>query len=345
MKLHFSKTPASALLITFFLMALLITAGIGVSTMVLSDVVTVRTVVGGAQARYAAEGMAEYGLKILKDKLPGYEVLDEIQTFKTGAEGFLTIAAREAVVPCSVNNDDEGEAVWRRLAFNESVQLPLFAETDTGQEKIDQFYVEFYLGDSEGNPVLDPIFQNVDVLRWKILGLLGDNTEAISEFIPIDGVNTTPENPTLFGSDPNYVINQDYFYAKYYALDSNGNSYTFFPHYPILDFLRNHEFNYLVMTNVVQVTSPSPENFFIYFKLHSTVPGVDAVCEFVDMDTVGDATYGEARQSVETVVKEGENLPVYDFVLYHTSGEIVEAPLVPVFDLDFDPFTRSLPGL
>lgn len=295
-----TKHPASALLISFFVMSLLVVVSLGVSLMVLQDTSRMRTVVGGAQARYAAEGMTEQGLKILKDHLPGYES-EESYVFSTGAEGELSILAREASVPCSVR-----EAEWRRLSFNESVQLALFAETESGEEKLEDFYVDFYVGDEEGNPTRA---RDVDVLRWKILGRTADGlTESISEYIPMD------ENTfTQFGTSAKFS------YAKYYALSSNGQSYIFYESYPIKTFIEEHATNYLTLTNVTD------EDHYLYVRLNSADATNESTCEYVTLASTADVDFGSARQSVKTVVREGENLPVFDFVLYHTSGKREES--------------------
>ncbi|MBU0981719.1 hypothetical protein KKC94_03420 [Patescibacteria group bacterium] len=330
--IKFQDRSASALLLSFFLMTLLILVGLGVSVLVQKDVLAVRTVVGGMQARYAAEGMSELGLRMVKDNLPGYELEkgEKELSFGTVSLASLQISAREDTVPCSVRNDANGEPVWRRLSYNESVQLPLFAAGDLVPEKIQNFYVEFYIGDENGNPVN---LQGADVLRWKILGMKDNRTEAISEFIPLDGLNYLPENPTYFGSVlPTAAANDGYLYAKYTELGPIGQPVRFYPRMSIFQFVQEHSFNYLVMTNVVNVNNP--ERFYIFFKLHSGVgSNTPVVCEYVTINTNAKTSYGEASQSVNTIVKEGENLPVFDFALYHTSGKVEkEAVKTPMFN-------------
>lgn len=327
-----SKKPASALLLSFFLMSLLIVLGLSVSLLVIKDVQAVRTVMGGTQARYAAEGMTELGLKILKDKLPGYEVESGTleHEFSGGAKASLEINARENTVPCSVRNNENGESVWRRLAYNESVELPLFASGQKNSYNIENFYVEFYVGSEDGTEIDS---RDIDVLRWKILGIKKNGiSEAISEYIPLDGVKFTPENPTYFGSHAPVAAREGYSNAKYTELGPVGGRVFFIPNFPIKTFLERHEYSYLIMTNVVQ--AKNPENYFIFFKLHSTVPSKEAICEFVTLKSVADNEFGSVRQSIYTVVKEGENLPVFDFALYHTSGEIKDES-VEIHKIDF----------
>lgn len=290
---------ASALLISFFLMAVLISVGLGVSTIVFRDIFSVRTILNGKVSAYAAEGMSEIGLGILKEKLPGYET--ELQyTFLDDVDGKLSITARGNSVPC------DGE--WRNLVLSESVQLALFAQTDQGIDQINDFSVEYYMPDN-------PSPQG-DVLRWKILGLNTDNkTEAISDYLEGGGNK-------FFDSDSN---------AKYYAYE--GGHYIFYEQYPISTFLADHKYNYLVLSNVTQLfgshsigsyqDSGDEDINTINFKLTGT--SKEPVCEYVVLDSSSD--YKDVRKSVKTMVKEGENLPVFDFALYNAKkneGGILE---------------------
>lgn len=298
------SSKASALILSFLLMTLLLGLSLSVSVIVLKDIRAVRTFVAGKQALYAAEGMSELGLLTLAENLPGYEPSFTDYHFTSAALASMEITARGQVVPC--------DQAWRAISPNESVQLPLFAQIDQegNTEKVEQFYVEFYVGDENGNVSLPP---RNDVLRWKILGLQNLKTEAISEYIPLDWTNnrTSQSNPSKFGSSLAGSVPTGYSYAKYY---DSGYPSVFYPTYPIGRFLADHSYNYLVLTNVVQRSGS--ENI-IYFRLHAENP--EAVCEYTELSSTADVEFGEARQLLKTTVKEGENLPVFDFVLYHTA--------------------------
>ena len=114
-----------------------------------------------------------------------------------------------------------------------------------------------------------------------------------------------------------------YTQAKYY---SSGFRSVFYPHYPILNFLNENDYNYLVMTNIIQ----GVEDAYIYYRLNYASGGdgtlVEVVCEYAKISSTADATLAEARQELVTLVKQGENLPVFDFVLYHTEDDSVTAP-------------------
>jgi hypothetical protein len=311
---RFNAQPANAILLSFLMMSMLVMATLGISFLVIRDVSTVRSLVGGSQALYAAEGMNELGLLLLKENLPGYEPELEDYEFSTNVLASLSVNARESSVPCSVQEEE-----WRALQPNESVQLALFAQDDesaTNLTTIDQFYVEFFVGDEDGY-VSYP--STADVLRWKILGInpSSGETEAISEFIPLLDSQNTEDNPSIFGSYVDRAEATGYSTAKF---RQPGNPSTFYEAYPIDTFIQNHNYNYLVMTNVVQ---QSYENI-LYFRLtamdSATKQATDAVCEYVSLSSSANKDYGSVRQSVNSIVKEGENLPFSDFVFYHTDN-------------------------
>ena len=308
-----ARHEASALLLSFFMMTLLILISIGVSFLVTKDIASVRTVVSGSQSQYAAEGIAELGLLGVSVSLPGYEpAYSDVEVGVSLAS--LDTDARGDSVPC----DDDGG--WRALGLNESVQLALFAQTDAAGsiEKIQEFYVEFYVGDEDGNVTQR---NGADVLRWKILGLTGDDfTEAISEYIPMEATNFTRESPSIFGSAVSVMgaAPEGYSRAKYYQRVGSGNNvyYVFQPRYAILDFLQGHDYNYLILTNVIQ--GSYAENT-IFFRLHTT--DYSPVCEYITFNATGSTDFGDTEQSIDMIVREGENLPAFDFVLYHTDLE------------------------
>jgi hypothetical protein len=326
------SNKASAVLLSFFMMTLLVLSAIGVSFLVIRDVETVRTIVSGVQSQYAAEGMTEIGLYTVSENLPGYEPEFEDYTFSNAALASLDMDARDREVPCN------GEGEWLSLSENESMQIALFAQINEGGDvdHVNDFYVEFYVGDEDGNVNYSP---SLDVLRWKILGLKEIQnemvTEAISEYIPLNPNQPSyAENPTLFGPGVVNPALTAYTKAKYY--EQIGSRYVFHAFYSISNFLSGHEYNYLVLTNVVQEAGDD----VIYFRLISQ--GQEAVCEYVTLAATGSMEFGDTRQNLETLVREGENLPVFDFVLYHTDNDGSEeevgnrVDILGVGDEDFD---------
>jgi len=298
---------ASALLLSFFMMSMLILVSLGVSYLVIQDLSTMRTVVGGVQAHYAAEGMTEIGLQIVKENLPGYEVeLAEQEAYFDLTNSELELIARSNRVPCEGQTEEE----WMRLGQNESIQLPLFVQEDETGDLVNpanHFSVHFYIGDKDGNGIVS--HSGIDVLRWKVIGFIVDSTttEAMSEFIPLDPeFNSSAETPTRFGT---YEVEKDEYSKGKYT--TRG---VFHANYPILSFMELHEYNYIVLTNVIE-----DDEFYIYYQMHSDDENL--ACPYVQVDGVANNEFGEARQSLTTYMREGENLPAYDFVLYNTDND------------------------
>ncbi len=322
------KHRASALLLSFFMMTMLILVAISVSILVIRDVSTVRTIVGGTKALYGAEGMSELGLYAVKENLPGYEPSYTDYTLSNSVLASADLNARAESVPCE-GQDSDG---WGVLSPNESIQLALFAQTNDNGDflKNTSFAVDFYVGDEEGNSLYTDMTQFLnqqDILRWKILGLYNEHTEAISEYIPLDITNTrtSRDNPSSFGPGVDGTVPEGYKYAKFY---DSGKPSHFYPAYAIGTFLADHDYSYLVLTNIIQ----GYDDAYIYYRLRWTGGSSSAnteldevVCEYTEISSVGDVENGSARQLLKTLIREGENLPVFDFVLYHTADDDDEA--------------------
>ncbi|MFA5854713.1 MAG: hypothetical protein WC846_00255 [Candidatus Gracilibacteria bacterium] len=315
---------ASALLLAFFMMTMLILVSISVAVLVLHDTVTVRAITAGAQSAYTAEGMMELGLLGTEENLPGFEAELAGYAAESSVLGGLDLVARDSEGDLTLPCDGQGD--FRALKVGESIQIPLFYQTDVSGnvEEIGGFYTEFYVGDKDGVPLIPvPTF---DVLRWKILGLAeGTKTEALSEYIPLAAGRNTAEMPTLFGTDLPVAGLDGYTSGKFLKSGKVlGGFDAKFSVYPIDQFLADHSHNYLVITNVVTGDSDA----IIYVKFHGT--GV-AVCEYSELASQGDSQIENVRQEIVTLVREGENFPVFDFVLYHTLSNEEEESGVPVF--------------
>lgn len=299
-----SKRTASALLLSFFMMGMLILVSLGVSYLVIQDLGTMRTVVGGVQATYAAEGMTEIGLHMVKSNLPGYETeIDSSEDYFNVTLASLDLDALSSIIPCENQSEEE----WMRLSKNESIQLPLFYQESTGDDaviEVEDFVVNFYVGDEEGNAFQGQL--ELDVLRWKIIGFVDTETltEAISEFIPIHFADPITHLGTWNVTEPQYKQ------GKY---TSRGG---FTADLPITQFMQNHEYNYLVLTNVFESSA-----YYIYYQLQS--PTENLACPYVEVNGIASNEFGESRQSLTTFMREGENLPAYDFVLYNTDNDDV----------------------
>lgn len=296
------KKPASSLLLAIALTSLLLSLTLAVSTLVIWDLRAARVEVAGFKARYAAEGMSELGLLDIKKGLPGYQPSYEDFEFTSNATASLTSFAKNEVVPC--------DGTFRRISMNESVQFPLFTqeELEGPQSKVLDFVVDFYVGDEDGVPVFNPT--RGAILRWKVIGFRDEagfeqTTEAVSEFISLwDASHNSPENPSQFGSSVGRALADAYTRASYYDTVRHQN----FPSYSIRDFLNGHRVNNLVLTSFLP-----GDGQFLYVKLHAI--DAPAACEINTLKATGLFESEDLVQSLQTQVREGENLPVFDFVL------------------------------
>lgn len=305
------KKEGSALLISFLLMMVLLIFGMGISQLLLREIRVERNVIQAGQAYFGAEGGIEEALLKIKENLPGYQNPGE-GSFENGVAYAYQIKAQGSKVPCSWSGEE-----WRTLEVQESASLPLFKAGEEGSLKIENFKVEFFVDRPENS------LQDIKgkVLRWKILGLDADNkTEAISDYL---AAGSDENNPASFGAAEDSAADVDYTTASYYQ--RSGSTYAFFEEYSIDTFLDNHEANYLVLTNVIDLDSQKsrileaadPSENQLKFRIVSPDDEERSyVCEDVLIES--DGTAGQLQQSMDVALKLGSPLPVFDFALYRT---------------------------
>lgn len=314
------KKSGSALLLSFFMMTILVLVAISVSIFVIHDVRTVRTIVAGEKAFYIAEGMSEMGLDTVNQNMPGYELAVDLSSEEIASSYDLVALDGETsgTMPC----ESQGGG-FIALSKNESIQIPLFYQIDAdgNTQNIDNFTVEFYRGDVEGNPSLSET--SASILRWKVLGLRSSGssvkTEAMSEYIPLVSGHNSKESPSTLGTLSDGST--DYSSGKSFTSNYGGVSVKF-RYYPIVDFLRDHTHSYLVLTNVVTedlLSGPGQDASYVHIRFLTS--GTPAVCEYAQVNAIGTELLQNVRQELVTLLREGESLPVFDFVLYHTTGE------------------------
>jgi len=268
--------------VALLLMGFLAVFGVGMSRLIVNSIRVERNVVDAGSAYFAAEAGVERGLYLQDNSLPGYEV-EETVTLLNGLEMTYQLEGAGASVPCMHRGEE-----WRVLTSQESITLPLFSSPENTRVDVSAFTLHYEVADEDVVSVV-----NRPVLRWKILGFddVGGHTEAISDLLDYrNGLNSFDEN----------------FQANFYD-GAPGYTFANFTDYPISDFLAGHDFNYLTLTNVTSAHVP--------FNIRLEVEGGESACEFALIR--GDATKGDARQSIDAQVRLDSFLPVFDFVLYH----------------------------
>lgn len=300
----------NALLISILIMAVLLVVGLGINRLIITELRVERMLVQGGQAFYAAEGAVEQALLDANTYLEGYEGEGQSVDVGNGAGYFYEIFAQGDVWPCDdyghlTYEDDSGD-LWRVLELEESVMIPLFRYETGGLEKINDFDVDFYV-DSD-------VAVTGDVLRWKILGISeGGLTEAISDYL---------ENFQSWSADTESAGFMDSF-----AVAFGGREYNYIEDYNVQSFLDSHNYNYLIITNIAE----SGVDNDIHLRLDNG--DGEFVCEYVKIEA--DGVNGDFIQQIDVVMKEGEPLPVFDFVLWEKDTWLYE---LETEALQFNPF-------
>lgn len=280
----------SALLVSILIMAVLLIVGLGINRLIVNELRIERNLIAGGQAYYAAEGASELALLDIKANLAGYEG-DYGGDMGNGAEYAYEIFALGEIWPCDiygekVYEDENTGDLWRVLEVEESVMVALFSDDGEDITEMEGFRLDY---------ALEMGFEGM--LRWKILGIAGNGlTEAISDYEEVYGGQ--------FGYF--YANNKTSGYYDDLGESWGGRQYVFVEEYNVADFLREHDYNYLILTN------NSEEDVDLRVKLSEG--DNDFVCEYVGIEA--DGLNGELVQQIDVFVKEGEPLPVFDFVLW-----------------------------
>ncbi|KKT75698.1 MAG: hypothetical protein UW70_C0030G0017 [Candidatus Peregrinibacteria bacterium GW2011_GWA2_44_7] len=301
----FSDSPrrASALILSLLLMSFLIVLGLGISSVVIDSVRIERNVIEAGKAYFGAEAGVERALFYEESNVPGYEI-EETFTLSNGAQATVQLHAIGLQVPCEWRPDP----LWRDLELQESVSWPLFRYEEGEAAVMVQHFDLSYFVDRGG----DYGAVNGNVLRWKILGIDQDhgNTESISGILDYDA-----------SVSPNHLIATEDTANFYDGI--SGSTFVNYSQYPIDEFLKNHRFNYLILTNIV---SPSLQDISVQTaesnRLKVQISTEDeneltedqTACEYAFIQSQG--VVGGAFQSLEAQIQLDSALPVYDFVLY-----------------------------
>lgn len=283
---NFKNKSGSALLIAMLIMAVLLVAGLGINKLIVAELRVERTLVEGGQAYYLAEGASELGLYDVVTNESGYEASKE-------ADGYAySIVAKGDVWPCDdygdlVEEDDAGD-LWRILEREKSVTIPL--------GKLSDFKLYF---DYETITGVSPLGE---ALRWKILGIDENGfTEAISGYDELSGAGYWQALAHNAGS------------YQQAGFSWGGRLWEWLAGENVSNFLKDHKYNYLIITNVIQ---DGNEGDRLLIRIDS---GDDEfVCEYMKVEA--DGMVGEYIQQIDAYMKEGEPLPVFDFVLWEVSN-------------------------
>lgn len=257
------------------------------------------------------------------------------------------------------------EELYYELDWNETIQIPMFYINEEGEvQDVSGFSVQFYSSLNAGDLFLatdgrEGRIDALDILRWKIFGLKEEGgkkiSESISDFTGVsmiagdNGGRTDQSLPSWFGTvactDIN-GLNRKIKCAHYgggsdqhlkvdtyydYQIDIDGNQFLrgeedVKENYLISEFIRDHELNYLSLTNLVNrnLLGNLGNSDFVHEKskiyLRVDFPEGELVeREFALIESYGH--FENAKDSISVHIKRGEVMPVFNFALFSTGGE------------------------
>ncbi|MBI4975599.1 pilus assembly PilX N-terminal domain-containing protein [Candidatus Peregrinibacteria bacterium] len=302
-----ASTPSAclgtALITALLVMGILISVSLVLSNLILREVLVTKDFLDAGKAYYSAESGIEASLYNLKNSLPGWETPSQryvplqIDDEKNVVGEYKVVNTCNAY-PCfgsefeKKNLESNLQVYYGVMDLNDSVTIPLFVVQSGEETPVSDFTVEFF---AKFNPSTDlqvnikKKINSWDVMRWKILGLKGGDTESIGDFSALSSYNvgsdkfyTNAENPSWFGTrtciegDNRYTdkikcaayggVNEvvhvpgqespvfagtcDNTEAReYYAY--SGEKADVKPCYPIRNFIEAHKLNYLTLTNLI----------------------------------------------------------------------------------------------
>lgn len=390
MKRKITEKRGSAILISLLVMAVLVVISLGLNSLIVSELVVQRDEVERLKAFYAAESGIERGLLDVYEKnMPGftrpYLIAKDISSAETNIldDKYFTapepltkgdgsgynyryqVVGQDMELPCSYDpqkNDD-----YYLLEANQSATIPLhkYVEgADLEKEEVKDFLVEYYVEGAGLTPgAIAQILDKVDVLRWKILGintsinqnyrrsLTGQFTDSISDYLPLNSLTNTSENPSQFatkvgllslaGGKSDIWTKANYYYKRTDVSDASADYYRNDRSKTISDFLDQnistdkHEFNYLMLTNVLgentkleggrfvrDDSNPAyddltgKQKLFYRIKADDTQEGNKQTLACEGFLVRSDGVFRNAKQSIDMKISLDTFLPVFDFVLY-----------------------------
>ncbi len=283
-----STRRGSALITTFLITSLIMLVAVGIAQLIAGDIRTGSDFVQDGKALYMAEAGLENGLYNLKQKLPGYQPEKPLSSASSETPDGLSYETTLLTQTTDIPHVEPGQvnALSAKSAYNtleqqRSVAIPLFTvDKDNKAMPVKKFLVKYFVPFDDNVPKAQ--LQDIDLLRWKIVGISSKthNAESISDFTAASAL-ATPSQPVCFGTDlgvtdaaiPGGCIHdvstpsvQNFGSYKHTSCPWNQarSHYEYTPNatfggtevleascYNIADFLENHEQAYLIITNMV----------------------------------------------------------------------------------------------
>lgn len=351
-----TQPRGSALLVSLLIVGVLMVVTLGLTDLIIREMRLEADVSKAGKAYYAAEAGIEQALLEVHQGLPGVEKQNQAGVaFSDGTSYKYSVHGLSKTVP-DLSNVDYGSDLsktFKPLRQNESVTIPMYYQDKDGVKHTRNFYVAYYMQPVDLNLKDGNNFNlnDFDVLRWKIFGLSeGKRTESISDYISV-GVNDTAQTPRCFGTLPDYgskvncqpsvpqtatvggeeIITCLLTEARsYYAYEDNGNLSKDSLNkqcYPLSGFFNNHDYNYLVLTNAVNLdmikkgknsteTANNKEKAALATIYYKVVAMDDDNFPLNEVKITSIGSLADIEQAIEVNVGREQFLPVFNFSLY-----------------------------
>lgn len=276
------------------------------------------------------------------------------------------VIGQDMELPCSYDSSISDK--YLTLEANQSVTIPLHKyvpDSENKKKEVTDFLVEYYAtGAGLGSTQIYGVLKNTDVLRWKIFGIntainqgyrrsvTGQFTDAISDYLPLNSIGNMADSPSQFATKVDLLKiaggvsdGKEWTMANYYERTSvnnyNNDSYLNNRTANIFDFLNQdimtdkHEFNYLMLTNVlgenIKYSGGSfvrddsndvyekllgKQKLFVRVRADDTESAKKETLACDGFLVRADGFYRGAKQSIDMKISLESFLPVFDFVLY-----------------------------
>ncbi|OGJ49964.1 hypothetical protein A2229_01965 [Candidatus Peregrinibacteria bacterium RIFOXYA2_FULL_33_7] len=315
MNLKFQKS-ANALLVSVILGSVLLILAVTLNQVVLRQLKSQYEIKEAIQAYYSAKAGIEKAFLNTKNSLPGYEALESIDlNSDLNIDYAFNISAKSSVLPCEQDSKDG----WYALSVQESFRTPLFVGNEKNEQiDVTDFVVEFYVDRKVDEEQFMPT--SGDVIKWSVIGMkntaAGNISESIQDYVPMQTGKISAETPSSFGTFGDAYTTAKYYQPKSYPINES-TQYVFHNNYSIKTFLIEHESNYLVLENIIDLGLQSgfcddPECNKIKFRVKGLEQEFACSTVLVQADGFGD----KVKQSLDAKYKPGDFLPVFDFALF-----------------------------
>lgn len=323
MNKSFQKS-ANAMLVSIILSSVLMLVALTANSVIMRQVRAQYNAVQATQSYYSAQGGIEEAFLNVNQGLPGFEFsLSSDADQDSNQDYAVEIDAKNQALPC----DQDSASGWYSIKLGESFRLPLFVgDGEDEQVDVEDFVVEYYVYKNiEG---AEFVKTEGDILKWSVMGMKKSATdgyisESIQDYLPLQDSKVDAEDPSSFGTFGESFETANYYTEDFENTDGTSN-YIFYENYPIDTFLTEHESNYLVLQNIIELSKQNSicddsECNQIRFRIKTKSEDQQLACSVILVKA--DGFSANTKQSIDVRYTTSSFLPVFDFALFNYSKE------------------------